>query len=116
MRTRGTEVAVGCPFEGEVSSSCETGKDVPFVYRLAPLNTERSVSDLYARYQSMCEELQITNEVAHSMLTTTSWLMLAPRTCANIQGTVPNAAMQGGANAMIGMEWMTTRVRLSLCH
>lgn len=54
----------------------------------------------------MCEELQITNGVAHSMLATTSWLMLAPRTCANIQGIVPDAAMQGGANAMIGMEWM----------
>lgn len=29
-----------------------------------------------------------------------------PRACATINGEIPDAPMQGGANAMIGMEWL----------
>lgn len=72
------------------------------------MTAEKSAADVYEHYQSMCEQLKIVGGVAHSLLITTSWLMLVPRACANIKGLIPDAFMQGGANAMIGMEWMKT--------
>lgn len=40
------------------------------------------------------------------MLLTKSWIAVMPRSRATIQGEIPDAPMQGGANAMLGMEWL----------
>lgn len=76
------------------------------MYEQTTLSDDTTSTDIYTHYQAMTNKLAIRNEIAHSMLLTKSWIVVMPRSCANIQGDIPDAPMQGGANAMLGMEWL----------
>ncbi|KAF2270218.1 hypothetical protein CC78DRAFT_195667 [Lojkania enalia] len=93
----------------EIASHNAPHKKLPFYYRLSLLQKMLSIKEIHDLYQKMCTELSIENNVAHSVVLTDSWLMVIPRKTANIQGNIPDAPMQGGANAMLGMEWLKTK-------
>lgn len=85
---------------------------LPFEYRLAKIPTNCNPGTAYEFYRNMCEELRIRSSRAHGLLLTRQWIMVVPRSTANIAGEIENAPLQGGANAMIGMLWLKSRAQL----
>ncbi|KAF2722040.1 hypothetical protein K431DRAFT_284247 [Polychaeton citri CBS 116435] len=85
---------------------------LPFRYRHTTINQGTTGEQLFQTYSRMCEELGISSGSAHNMLLVSEWMLVIPRSCANIQGHKPNAPIQGGANAMLGMEWLKSRDQL----
>lgn len=84
----------------------KTDTELPFFYEQVCLSDHTSSKEIHTHYQTMTTKLNIHNDVAHSVLLTKSWIAVMPRSCATINGELPDAPMQGGANAMLGMEWL----------
>jgi len=104
--TDGEQYIYGCITKADPIAS------LPFQYRLTKLPTSRSPDVAYEFYKAMCAEMHIASGRAHGMLLTKEWIMVVPRTTANIAGEIENAPLQGGANAMIGMLWLKSQAQL----
>lgn len=76
------------------------------MYRQVNLAIGDSAEAVFNHYEMVCADLGILNDIPHSVLLTKSWLVIIPRVCASISGKIPDALMQGGANAIIGMQWL----------
>ena len=54
----------------------------------------------------MCTELQLSSGGPHNLILVKQWMMIIPRSMGTIEGEIPDALLQGGANALIGMLWL----------
>lgn len=64
---------------------------LPFTYRLYRLSESCRADQLYGEYQAMCNDLNITNGRAHNLLLVREWMIIIPRSCANIKGDIEGA-------------------------
>ncbi|KAK5937782.1 hypothetical protein PMZ80_009911 [Knufia obscura] len=94
----------GSVADGIVGGGCEVR--LPFEHRLARAPQGLQADGLFGMYKDMCRELSISSGDAHNLLLVKEWMMVVPRSTGSIQGEIPDAPLQGGGNALIGMLWL----------